>query len=540
MKRQLLHNIVIILFLFPISLFAQPSLTDNDITGLWKGSLYNDTTNKYLPYEIAISHENGKLSGYSYTLFDIDGKKELGVKRIKIKRKDDQLFMEDIALILNDYSEPPPRKVRQQSVVNLSANDTAMQMTGTWSTNRTREYRPLTGTMQLKRAIDFRPMVLFKKLVELKLDMDLSFVKADIKREQDIAKKEIQIAEIKPPVITPSLPTSVGNPTEIPANVADKKTGIVIENKPASIVIKPRELPIVNPPAIDKARAISSPVAAKSTAVRVIKDSVGIKIKPADVLVNKPAGNPPKIIAAVTEKKKEVVVAAIDSKKENSPPPVNKPTSTPPTPVAKKAEPLVIIKEPSGKEKRTAAEIVMTPVPNKKPELIKPPLVNNNSGPVSALKEKEVFKKESSATAILAPAPEQKKELPVAAINTAAANVSERKMNNAQSVFFESDSLVLTLYDNGDVDGDTVSVLMNGQIIFAKQGLSTKANSKTIYTDKAMPDSLSMVMYAENLGSIPPNTGLMVIMDGEKRYEVRFSADLKTNAAILLRRRPKE
>jgi len=119
-------------------------------------------------------------------------------------------------------------------------------------------------------------------------------------------------------------------------------------------------------------------------------------------------------------------------------------------------------------------------------------------------------------------------------------NVADRKMSKEQSVFFESDSLVLTLYDNGEVDGDTVSVLMNGEIIFAKQGLSTKANSKTIYLDKGTPDSLSMVMYAENLGSIPPNTGLLVIMDGEKRYEVRFSADLKTNSAILLRRKPKE
>ena len=113
-------------------------------------------------------------------------------------------------------------------------------------------------------------------------------------------------------------------------------------------------------------------------------------------------------------------------------------------------------------------------------------------------------------------------------------------MKKEQSVYFESDSLVLTLCDNGEVDGDTVSVLMNGQVIFARQGLSTKANSKTIYLDKGMPDSLSMVMYAENLGSIPPNTGLLIIMDGEKRHEVRFSADLKTNAAILLRRRIKE
>jgi hypothetical protein len=71
-----------------------------------------------------------------------------------------------------------------------------------------------------------------------------------------------------------------------------------------------------------------------------------------------------------------------------------------------------------------------------------------------------------------------------------AANFSERTMKKEQSVYFESDSLVLTLYDNGEVDGDTVSVLMNGQVIFARQGLSTKANSKTIYIEKGLSDSL--------------------------------------------------
>ena len=100
----------------------------------------------------------------------------------------------------------------------------------------------------------------------------------------------------------------------------------------------------------------------------------------------------------------------------------------------------------------------------------------------------------------------------------AAADVAERKMKNQQSVFFESDSLVLTLYDNGEVDGDTVSVLMNGQIIFAKQGLTEKANTKTIHIDRSMTDSISMVMYApkildEILSSnfaIPDNDKLIV------------------------------
>jgi hypothetical protein len=80
---------------------------------------------------------------------------------------------------------------------------------------------------------------------------------------------------------------------------------------------------------------------------------------------------------------------------------------------------------------------------------------------------------------------------------------------------------------------------MNGNVIFSRQGLSTRANTKTI---KISPqtDSVKLVMYAENLGEIPPNTGLLVVMDGEKRYDVRFTADLKSNAAIVLRRRLKQ
>ena len=59
----------------------------------------------------------------------------------------------------------------------------------------------------------------------------------------------------------------------------------------------------------------------------------------------------------------------------------------------------------------------------------------------------------------------------------------------------------------------------------------------TIYIDEETPDSIQLVMYAENLGSIPPNTGLLIVRDGSSIYEVRFSADLKTNAAIILRRK---
>jgi hypothetical protein len=44
-------------------------------------------------------------------------------------------------------------------------------------------------------------------------------------------------------------------------------------------------------------------------------------------------------------------------------------------------------------------------------------------------------------------------------------------------------------------------------------------------------------MFAENVGSIAPNTGLLIIKDGGKRYEIMFSGDLQKNSSIVLKRR---
>jgi hypothetical protein len=50
-------------------------------------------------------------------------------------------------------------------------------------------------------------------------------------------------------------------------------------------------------------------------------------------------------------------------------------------------------------------------------------------------------------------------------------------------------------------------------------------------------DELRLQLVAENLGTIPPNTGLLLIKDGEKVLQVNFSADLNTNAEIIIRRK---
>ncbi|MFI5187708.1 MAG: hypothetical protein ACHQF0_13335 [Chitinophagales bacterium] len=114
--------------------------------------------------------------------------------------------------------------------------------------------------------------------------------------------------------------------------------------------------------------------------------------------------------------------------------------------------------------------------------------------------------------------------------------VAQRKTEIIRRITFGSDSIVISLYDNGEIDGDTVSILLNGKVILSKQGLTAKAITKTIYSTE-IGDSSELVMYAENLGRIPPNTGLLIIQSGYERYQVRFSGDLQNSSAVILKRR---
>ncbi len=118
----------------------------------------------------------------------------------------------------------------------------------------------------------------------------------------------------------------------------------------------------------------------------------------------------------------------------------------------------------------------------------------------------------------------------------AAAEINEREMGAPQIMSFKTDSLVIALYDNGEIDGDTISVIANGQMLLAKQGLKATAIRKTIYIPSGS-DEFSLVLYAENLGKYPPNTGLMIVYDGDERHEIRFSADLQRNASVIFRRK---
>lgn len=94
----------------------------------------------------------------------------------------------------------------------------------------------------------------------------------------------------------------------------------------------------------------------------------------------------------------------------------------------------------------------------------------------------------------------------------------------------------IDLYDNGSVDGDSITLLVNNKMVTEHQKLSTHAIHFDLKKEDFV-DSTSIIMRAENLGSIPPNTALMLITAAGQRYDVRLSSDLKRQAAVLLYRK---
>ena len=129
----------------PVFAFCQ------DITGLWKGTMFNDSTQQSLPYEMVITKEKGKYTGYSHSWFMVDGQKYYGIKKINVRvAKDGKILVQDAALIDNNYPGGPDKNVSQLNVLDLAPGNEPI-LDGPFVTNRTKTYTELTGHINVKR-----------------------------------------------------------------------------------------------------------------------------------------------------------------------------------------------------------------------------------------------------------------------------------------------------------------------------------------------------------------------------------------------------
>lgn len=140
---------------------------------------------------------------------------------------------------------------------------------------------------------------------------------------------------------------------------------------------------------------------------------------------------------------------------------------------------------------------------------------------------------------VAVPAPEKKKEVlpePEKVIVVATPKTIEEKFTVRKKKLFttipaEGDSIALSFYDNAIVDGDSISLFLDGNMIFTHIKLSDKPYSFKIATTDLKPQS-EMVMVAENLGAIPPNTAYMVVTIGDKRFTANLSSTEESSAVI--------
>lgn len=170
--------------------------------------------------------------------------------------------------------------------------------------------------------------------------------------------------------------------------------------------------------------------------------------------------------------------------------------------------------------------------PPKKP-IVKKPIIPKKTIPPST---NNIIKKDSSK--INAPIVEKikdtvPKKLPTISVKPLPKITNGRENKELSRIVINDKKITLNIYDNGTIDGDTVSIFYNGKQIVKSKKLTANA----LVVDVTLDENTalhSIVLYAENLGSIPPNTALVVFTTAAgKRYQLFSSATLQQNAEIV-------
>ena len=116
--------------------------------------------------------------------------------------------------------------------------------------------------------------------------------------------------------------------------------------------------------------------------------------------------------------------------------------------------------------------------------------------------------------------------------DSAGIKLIDRKLDIQRILSVKDTIIYISLYDNAENDGDTVTVFLNKKPFITRQRISNKPIKFAIpFTNKN--EAIELIFQAENLGEIPPNTGVMVVEADGKRYEIRVQSDYEKHAVII-------
>ena len=550
-------NLFLLLFFIPCFGFAQ------SLNGVYTGVLTNDSTTirKDQSFEMALTEYNGKVYGYAYSTFIINDTLYYIVKRVKGKINGDICEVEDDEVITHNFPQKPEKKVFVTYTLRRNASDSVWRLDGNWKTNLTKRYYAISGKVEAKEEKDLSKSKLYEHLGDLDLQKTLTLNKPKEKTPEkkpvkgkedknDVAKNTVKKEEKKNAPPTETKPVEKNTDLTViitDPNVPDNKTtSTAVNNQPNQTekkdVVAKNTKPVEKKPETNAVKTETKFPDNKTTSVAVNLPDQPNQVEKKDVGVanttpveKKPETNTVKTDTKVPDNK----TTSIAISNQTDPNEKKNVVTTNSTTVDKKPEVPVAKQETKLPDNKPVVAVNNQPNQNEKKNV-----TTTNTNSVSSVpkqdEKKDVAMVDKKLTENKADGQYEFQELRSRRkLKPAATLVDGRESVPSETIYFKSDSLSIALYDNGEVDGDTVSVIINDEMFIEKQGLKSSAFRKTFYVPQDESDSLLVVLFANNLGKYPPNTGLLQIKDGEEIFYVRFKADLDRNAAIVLRRKYK-
>jgi hypothetical protein len=176
-------------------------------------------------------------------------------------------------------------------------------------------------------------------------------------------------------------------------------------------------------------------------------------------------------------------------------------------------------------------ETLKEPAPQKKKPAVRKPVVKNKPAPRTNPVKREPGVVESAP-------PPVKKNTPVIKTRPLLPEIISQRQTDIQSLLeidmADKDSIRVDIYDNAEIDGDSVSVYENEVQRVYKKRITASPIRFYVSLNKNVNPIVHLRLVAESMGSIPPCTALMIVTTKSKRYEVHLSSNFKKNATVEL------
>lgn len=108
----------------------------------------------------------------------------------------------------------------------------------------------------------------------------------------------------------------------------------------------------------------------------------------------------------------------------------------------------------------------------------------------------------------------------------------DREVKVARIVKVQSNNLKIKVWDNGIVDGDILSLFLNGEMLFDKHRVTKNKRGVNV---ELQEDTNLLILHAEDLGDIKPNTVAVSIHDGVKEQILILSSNLRESGAVMIK-----